>query len=136
MLTLSIYSPEKKMIEGRSVDSVTLPGSEGQIQILPGHAAMVGTLETGVISYQLEDGSKAFGAISTGFFEVQDDRLHLTVETLEMSGDVDVDRAKRAQAAAERVLSEAALDEKQFRKYELKLQRSLLRQQVGVARGD
>ena len=37
-----------------------------------------------------------FAAISTGFFEVADDQVTLTVETLEMSGDVDVDRARSA----------------------------------------
>jgi len=131
MLLLNVYSPEKKTLEGRQVVSVTLPGSEGQIQILPGHAAMIGALETGEMSYQLEDASVAVAAISTGFFEVLDDQVNLTVETIEMSGEVDVERAKRAQVAAEKMLAEAALDEHQFRKYELKLQRALLRQQVG-----
>ncbi|MEN9724323.1 MAG: hypothetical protein RJB38_2309 [Pseudomonadota bacterium] len=135
MLTLNIYSPEKKVIEGRQVSEVTLPGSEGQIQILPGHAAMVGSLETGIVSYRVEGVGEAHGAISTGFFQVQDDRLTLTVETIELSGEVDVARAKRAQAAAEKMLQEASLDEHQFKKYELKLQRALVRQQTAGRAG-
>ena len=66
MLKLSIFTPERKVLEGRSVSSVTLPGTEGQIQILEGHAAMVGALETGVLQYQVEGQGEARAAISTG----------------------------------------------------------------------
>ena len=132
MLTLNIFSPEKKVLEGRRVSAVTLPGSEGQIQVLPGHVAMVGTLETGVMSYQPEGEAAARAAISTGFFEVAEDRVTLTVETIEMSGEVDMERAKRAQAKAEKMLQDATLEPQQFRKYELKLQRALIRQQTGA----
>ena len=130
MLTLNVFSPEKKVLEGRRVSAVTLPGTEGQIQILPGHAAMVGALETGVMSYQVEGEGLAMAAISTGFFEVANDQATLTVETIELSGEVDVERAKRAQAKAEKMLQDAALDPSQFRKYELKLQRAIIRQQT------
>jgi len=133
MLTLNIYTPERKVVEGRRVSEITLFGSEGQIQILPGHAAMVGTLETGPISYRLEDGALALAAVSTGFFQVQDEAISLTVETLEMSGEVDVERARKAQAGAEKMLQDAALEEHQFKKYQLKLQRALLRQQVAAS---
>ena len=136
MLTLHIFGPEKKVVEGRRVAEVTLPGSEGQVQILPGHAAMVGALETGILSYRIEGDAVARAAISTGFFEVADDQVTLTVETLEMSGDVDVDRARRAQANAEKMLQDATLEEHQFKKYELKLQRALIRQQTATTRTD
>ena len=50
---ISIYSPERRLLEGATVESVLLTGSEGQIEILPGHAPMTGTLETGVFSYRI-----------------------------------------------------------------------------------
>jgi len=136
MLTLNIFSPEKKVLEGRRVAEVTLPGTEGQIQILSGHAAMVGALETGIMSYQVEGEGQARAAISTGFFEVAEDQVTLTVETIELSGEVDVERAKRAQATAEKMLQDASLDEHQFKKYELKLQRALVRQQTVATKLD
>jgi len=130
MLTLNIFGPEKKVLEGRQVAEITLPGSEGQIQILPGHAAMVGALDTGLVTYRVEGEGMARAAISAGFFEVNADQVILTVETLEMGGEVDLERAKKAQAKAEKTLQEAELDEHQFKKYQLKLQRSLVRQQA------
>lgn len=83
-LELSILSPEKRFLENTPVVSVTLNGSEGQIQILPGHAPMVGTLESGEFSYQTETGQGAHGVIASGFFEVRDQSVYVLAETLEM----------------------------------------------------
>ncbi len=79
MLKLSILSPEKRVLEGAPVEEVTLNGSEGQIQILPGHAAMVGTLEAGEFQYRNSSGQRAGGVIASGFFEA---------ESLELRGDL------------------------------------------------
>jgi F-type H+-transporting ATPase subunit epsilon len=128
-LSLSILTPERRLVEKLSIDEVTLPGSEGQIQILPGHAAMIGTLETGVFSY-LGSGKSAVGVISSGFFEVKDDEVSVMAETLELKSEIDVSRAKKAEQLAQDALNGASLDEHQFKKYQLKLQRALIRQQI------
>jgi F-type H+-transporting ATPase subunit epsilon len=129
-LKLSILSPERRLLESVLVAEVTLPGSEGQIQVLPGHAPMIGTLETGQFSYRSADGHVTAGVISTGFFEVRGDEAVVMAETLELAGEIDLERAKKAQSEAEQVLKDASLDEHQFKKYQLKLERSLVRQQV------
>jgi F-type H+-transporting ATPase subunit epsilon len=130
MLKLSIFSPERKLLEGEQVEEVTLPGSEGQIQILVGHCPMIGTLETGVLSYKTRDGRVHYGVVTSGFFEVKNDHASLMCETVEMKGDIDLERAKRAQVKAEQTLRDADLDEHHFKKYQLKLERSVIRQQL------
>ena len=132
MLKLTVLSPERRLLENVDADEVTVRGSEGQVQILAGHAPMVGTLETGVFSYQLKNEQVTNGIITHGFFEVHDDVMVIMAETLELSGEIDVDRAKRAQKNAEDTLREADLDEHKFKKYQLKLQRALIRQQVVI----
>jgi F-type H+-transporting ATPase subunit epsilon len=133
-LKLSVFTPEKKLLETVEVDEVTLPGSEGQIQVLPGHAAMVGGLETGVFSF-LKAGSSSgsaaeTGVVSTGYFTVQEDQLTVLAETLELRQGIDIERARKAQKKAEDALKAADLDPSNFRKYQLKLERALIRQQV------
>ncbi len=113
------------------MNSVSLTGSEGQIQILPGHAAMVGTLETGPFEVSYADGRKERGVISTGFFEVREGLVTVLAETAELASEIDVGRAKKAQQKAEAGLSAASLTPENFRKYQLKLQRSMIRQAVG-----
>ena len=129
-LKLNVLSPERRLVESMLVDFVTLPGSEGQIQILPGHAAMIGTLNTGVLTYQAHGQEPVYAVVSTGFFEVKSDEITLMAETIELKKEIDLQRAKNAQQKAETALLDAALDEARFRKYQLKLQRALIRQQV------
>ena len=131
ILKLTLLSPERRLVQSVEVDSVTLPGSEGQIQVLPGHAAMVGTLHTGIFEYQAKAEGLQSGVISTGFFEVHGEEVSVMAETVELKHEIDVVRAKAAQGKAEAELQDPNLDEHKFRKYQLKLQRSLIRQQLG-----
>lgn len=130
-LTLTILAPQRKLIDRHPVDAVTLTGSEGEIQILPGHANMLGTVDTGRFAYVTTAGGETTeGFASTGFFEVNGNHVTLTAEVLELKGEIDLSRAQDAQRRAETELKNAALDEHAFRKYQLKLQRSLVRQQI------
>jgi len=129
-MRLSILTPERRLVQEALVEEVTLPGSEGQIQILPGHAPMIGTLLTGVFRYVSPRQEEVTGVISSGFFEVKDDHVNVVAETLELSSEIDVDRAKKAQELAEETLQQANLDEHQFKKYQLKLERSIIRQKI------
>lgn len=130
-LKLNLMSPERRLLDEVYVSSITLNGSEGQIQILPQHAAIVGTLETGPFSVKYTDGRQDKGVISTGFFEVRGETVTILAETAELATEIDVSRAKAAQKKAEQMLSEAALTPDHFRKYQLKLQRALIRQSIG-----
>lgn len=130
MLKLTLLSPERRLLEGESVEELTIRGSEGEIQIFPGHAPMIGTLELGIFNFKTVAGHVTRGVISSGFFEIHDDHLTVVAETLELQGEVDLERAKKAQKEAEQLLSEADLDEHKFRNYQLSLEKALVRQQL------
>lgn len=135
-MKLNILSPEKRIASSIEVSSVTLPGSEGQIQILSEHADMIGTLETGSFAFQTMDGATVVGVITSGFFEVRGgETVTVTAETVELAKEIDLGRAKSAQKKAEGALLDPELDSKLFRKYELKLQRALIRQQIASLSG-
>ena len=74
MLKLKIVSPEKIEYDG-NVDSVLVPGSKGQFEILTDHAPIISTLQKGVVEY---DGQQL--AILGGFVEVQKNEVSLCVE--------------------------------------------------------
>ncbi len=129
-ITLTLLSAERQVVASVSASSITLTGSEGQIQVLPGHAHMIGTLETGSFQFTPVNGTPVVGVISTGFFEVTDDHIKVLAETVELASEIDLERAKRAQQRAEAALQKAEMDDHQFKKYQLKLQRALIRQQI------
>ncbi len=69
-LRLRVYTPEQELFDGE-VREVTAPGAYGEIGILPDHAALVTTLEPGVLSYK-QDGRVGRFQIAGGFAEVRD----------------------------------------------------------------
>jgi F-type H+-transporting ATPase subunit epsilon len=128
-LKLSIFSPQRYLLEDEVVEEVILPSTEGQIQILPDHISMMGILEIGIFSYRRR-GVLESGFLSAGFFEVDCNSVRLMVETLEFASEIDLSRAQKAYQKAQAMLQNASLDEVQFKKYQFKLQRALIRQQV------
>lgn len=129
-LTLSIFSPERKLVDSMRVNKVTLTGSEGQIQILPGHSDMLGTLETGTFAYQPAQGEEVVGFGSGGFFQVADGVVELALEVLELSGEIDLERAKSSQQKAQSSLTDGSLGPEDLEKAQQKLQRAVVRQQI------
>lgn len=127
-MIVSLLTPEKKMLEAVEVVSVSIPTSEGEIQILEGHAPLIGTLATGAFTLRAAK-AEWTGFISHGYFRVVADRIEIFPETCEFSKDIDLKRAKEAEQKSQKALMDPATDPNQLKKYELKLQRALSRQQ-------
>ena len=79
MLKLKIVSPERIEFEGE-VESVLVPGTLGQFEILVNHAPIISSLDKGRVVYALPGGEKKSLDISGGFVEVQKNVVSLCVE--------------------------------------------------------
>ena len=77
-LKLRIVSPEKIVFVG-DVDSVTVPGTTGEFQVLPNHAPLISSLDEGDISY-VSQGTASKVHISSGFVEINDNNVTACVE--------------------------------------------------------
>ncbi|MBY0369806.1 ATP synthase F1 subunit epsilon [bacterium] len=128
MIEVDIVTPSRRVLEGLTVDRVSLPTASGTITVLPGHAELVTLLSTGVLTLP-EDAKERRFAISYGFSIVRKNKVIVLAETCEESSEIDLDRAKAAQKKAEQALT-GVLTEGDARKQQLKLQRSIIRQQV------
>jgi F-type H+-transporting ATPase subunit epsilon len=78
MLELRIVSPEKVEFDG-AVESVLVPGTMGQFEILNDHAPIISTLQKGDVEYVTKEG-KVTLSILGGFVEVQKNKVSLCVE--------------------------------------------------------
>lgn len=128
MLTLSIVTPDRRIVGPVPVTSVSVPGEKGEMTVLPGHARLLSTMNTGLLAFERQDGRKEYAAVSTGFVEVSNDKVTVLAETLELAKEIDVDRARRAQAKAEEKLRAKESFEEDMQKWQRKLQRALIRQ--------
>ena len=79
MLKLKIVSPERIEFDG-DVESVLVPGTIGQFEILTNHAPIISSLEKGRVVYALPGGEKKELDIAGGFVEVQKNVVSLCVE--------------------------------------------------------
>ena len=127
-LQLEVVTPERRVLS-EPVNSVTVPGRNGEMQILPGHAAVISELKTGVLSYT-EDGTTFQLHVSGGFVEVSDDRVSVLAETAERPDEIDAARARLSREHTEKQLSSWSGSEEDFEKARAKLERSMVRLQL------
>ena len=101
-MQLEVVTPSRKVLEA-AVESVTLPGSEGELGILPEHIPLVTTLDTGVLSYSSKGETRAL-AVHWGYAQVEADRVSVLAELVESAHEIDVDRAQQAETRVRRQL--------------------------------
>jgi F-type H+-transporting ATPase subunit epsilon len=100
---LEIVTPEKKVVK-TSAEEVQIPGKNGYLGILPGHAPLITELAVGEITYR-ENATEQRLAVAWGFVEVLPDKVTILAETAEHPSEIDVERARKAKERAEQRLS-------------------------------
>jgi len=102
LLLLKVLTPEGSVLEGE-VSEVTLPGSEGELGVLPAHAALLTKIIPGPLAYRAPDGQGTI-AVGRGVAEVRDDRVIVLVERAVPAEEIDATalELKRKQLLAER----------------------------------
>jgi F-type H+-transporting ATPase subunit epsilon len=130
-IELIIVTPERQLLR-ESVAEVSLPGADGCLGILPGHAPLITELGIGEMTYQTKGGGESGPlAIMSGFAEVLGDRVTVLAETAERPEEIDVSRAEQAKKRAEERIAAAANDPNvDWGRAAIALQRSLIRIQV------
>lgn len=90
----TIWSGEATMVIART--------TEGELGVLPGHAPLLGQLaDGGVVTIRTVEGADLVVAAHGGFLSVTQQGVSILAETAEISGEIDVDRAREALRRAE-----------------------------------
>lgn len=128
-IQLIVVTPERQLLR-ESVEEVTMPGLDGQLGILPGHAPLMTELGIGELAYRTSTSSQPIVmAVISGFAEVLPDRVTVLAETAERAEEIDLARAEEAKARAEKRLAagDSNLD---WDRANIALQRSIIRIQI------
>jgi len=131
-LRLEIVTPEKLAFED-DVDSVVLPGSQGELGVLPHHAPLVSTLGVGELRIRKGANEAAF-AIAGGFLQVLPDKVVVMAETADMASEIDVEKAEAARREAEKALESGYVEGADLSAARASLQQALLRLRVAERR--
>ena len=135
-LSLEVVTPFRTVLN-EDVDSVTLPGIEGELGILPEHVPLLTTLDAGIMSYANSSGGTEAIAVHWGYAQVDGNNVRVLAELAETADEIDLTRAQEAEKKAKELLqsgdstkSEWVDEESRQKIYENKLQRSVVRQAV------
>ncbi|MGH6855810.1 MAG: F0F1 ATP synthase subunit epsilon [Aestuariivirga sp.] len=109
-LHFELVSPAKLLFSGE-VAGVTIPGAEGNMGILPGHAPVLSTLRPGVVTITRETGAPEKIFVRGGFAEVNPKGLTLLAETAIPLGELDAGALAQQVKNAEEDVSDAKDDE-------------------------
>jgi len=126
-IDLTIVTPERAVVR-EQVDELQIPGAEGYLGILPGHAPLFSELKVGEVGYRKGE-TWFFLSVAWGFVEVQSNQVRILAETAERAHEIDIDRAIRAKERAEDRIAKGG-DDIDYRRALVSLERALIRIQV------
>jgi F-type H+-transporting ATPase subunit epsilon len=129
MSELEVITPSKAAYKGKVI-SVTVPGTQGNFQILSNHAAIMSSLEIGVIKIVEEDNKEIIFATSGGTVEVVDNKITILAETFESRNEIDAKRAEAAKKRAQERLAKRKTEKIDDLRAELALKRAINRLKV------
>ena len=99
-----IVSQDRMVFEGEA-DAVTVPGTLGEMGILPNHAPLLSTLKFGILKVRSQGREEVF-AVAGGIIEVQPDIITVLADAAENVREIDVARAEAAGKRAEEMLKQ------------------------------
>jgi F-type H+-transporting ATPase subunit epsilon len=96
---LEIVTPDRLVAKG-DAEEMQIPGKQGYLGILPGHAPLITELDVGEITYRSHGQTQRL-AVAWGFAEVLPEKVTILAETAERPEEIDVARAQEARQRAE-----------------------------------
>ena len=128
-LYLEIITPSKIGFKG-NVTSVTVPGTNGNFQVLVNHAPIISSLEIGEIKIEEQGNKTVHFATSGGTIEVSNNNIIILAESFERADQIDAKRAEEAKKRAKERLERRTQAEIDDFRAEMALKRSINRLKI------
>lgn len=103
----SIITPMRTALEA-DVSSIRLPGSEGELEILPGHTDLICAVANGELIYRPVGEAEGSLFVGGGFLQVHADRVLLVTDTALQVEDINTDSIQEALERAQEALRNSA----------------------------
>lgn len=132
-IELQVVTPERHVLQ-ESVHALEVPGKEGYLGILPGHAPLITELGIGILTYRKESETRYLTVIH-GYAEVLPDRVIILAEVSERAEEIDIARTRLARERAEAALARAVSGDADWQRATSALDRAMVRLQVAAKGG-
>ena len=124
-IQLQIVTPDRAIAE-EEVDALSIPGKEGYLGVLPGHAPLLTELQSGTLEYRQSD-DRHYVAVHWGVAEVLPERVIVLAEIAERAEDIDVERAENKRKHVEEYLKSHPESDPEAEKAREELRRAICR---------
>jgi F-type H+-transporting ATPase subunit epsilon len=132
-IELQIVTPERHVLQ-ETVQSVEIPGKEGYLGVLPGHAPLLTELGVGILAYR-KGSENRFLTVIGGYAEVLPDRVIVLAEISEKAEEIDRARSQAAHDRAQAELAKHGIAADEYERERLALERALIRMQAAGRTG-
>ena len=123
MLHLQIVTPEQKVYSD-DVDSVVIPGMEGELGVLPQHVPLMTQLLPGELRVH-KGGEELRLAVGEGFVEIGPDKVAVLTDMAVRESEIDESAAEDAVKRAEEAMKDTKLGDEEYATVKASLQKSL-----------
>jgi len=132
-IELQVVTPQRHVLQ-ETVHAIEIPGKEGYLGILPGHAPLITELGIGILAYR-KSGETRYITVIHGYAEVLPDRVIVLAEISERAEEIDVARAKAAHERAQAELAKTSAGNPDWQEQRLAIERAVVRAETAAKWG-
>ncbi len=122
---IELIMPEGKKID-EMVDSINVPGVDGDFEILPDHTPFITKIRPGTLCLNTNNKTTKY-AIHDGFITVDKDKVIIICEIAESDKEIDLNRAKLSKERAEKRIFNSKDEDIDYRRAEVSLHKAVAR---------
>lgn len=131
-LHVEVVTGERIVFQMDDADMAVVPGVDGTLGILPGHAQLISLLQNGELRVKKGNAEESI-VVFGGFVEVNKNRVTVLADTAERTSEIDLERAESARARAEETKRNRT-DVVSIAEAEAALRRAAVRLRIGQRR--
>src|SRR5208282_3590279 len=124
-IELQVVTPQRHVLQ-ETVQAIEIPGKEGYLGVLPGHAPLITELGIGILAYR-KGAETRYLTVVHGYAEVLPDRVIVLAEISERAEEIDIERTRAAQARAQAELAKASAGSEEWQQQRLAVDRAMVR---------
>jgi F-type H+-transporting ATPase subunit epsilon len=132
-IELQVVTPERHVLQ-ELVHGLEVPGKEGYLGVLPGHAPLITELGIGILTYR-KDSETRYLTVIHGYAEVLPDRVIILAELSERAEEIDIERTRAARERARAELAKAVSGDADWQRAAFALSRAMVRLQAASKGG-
>lgn len=108
-LQVDVVSAEEEVFSGQA-QFVALPGEQGELGVLPGHAPLITRIKPGTVRIKKDDGAEELLFVAGGILEIQPGGISVLADTAIRGKDIDEAKVNEAKRLAEQALQTQSSD--------------------------